>query len=322
VRVEQRWAGRVDANAWRKPDVAAEFNGLRLAFEIQTSSTFVDVIRARMEFYRNDGALVAWILPSFEPERRRQFEDDVVFSNNSNALVVTEQTARISIERRVFTLRCHYCEPVQSGNGIKDEWRSELMTFDQLQTNHARQQLYFYDYAGAQASLLAHQKLSAKVERDDALRAQLEAFWLENGGDTHGDAARERYAALRQPLRERGIVLPLWRRDDGFRSGMRFLLSAKHGRPIGFGFSRLVQVAHQVAGASAARRFLYPFVLLLVAHGTARQLDEEDHSGKWRAKRAAVKALVKEERSRPRDDADKRLLPILSFAFPEIAEKL
>jgi hypothetical protein len=40
---EQRWKGPV-TGAWRKPDVSARYQGLPVAFEVQLSTTFLDVI--------------------------------------------------------------------------------------------------------------------------------------------------------------------------------------------------------------------------------------------------------------------------------------
>lgn len=46
VEVESRWAGRLTGE-WRKPDVRARLAELAVAFEVQLSTTYLDVVVAR-----------------------------------------------------------------------------------------------------------------------------------------------------------------------------------------------------------------------------------------------------------------------------------
>lgn len=50
IRQEKRWQGTITSE-WRKPDVRAVFGGTPIAFEIQLSTTFLDVIVERRRFY-------------------------------------------------------------------------------------------------------------------------------------------------------------------------------------------------------------------------------------------------------------------------------
>jgi hypothetical protein len=84
VLLEKTWRSTTDLATYRRPDVRASFKDVRLAFEAQLSTTFLDVVVGRREFYRREGALLVWILPRFDPGDRRIMEDDILFTNNSN----------------------------------------------------------------------------------------------------------------------------------------------------------------------------------------------------------------------------------------------
>jgi competence CoiA-like predicted nuclease len=102
IRQERRWRSRHDPALWRQPDVQAICGGGCLAFEAQLSTTFLNVVVERRMFYREEGALLIWILGQLNPDCRRLTTDDLLFSNNSNILVVDEETTRLSEERHTF----------------------------------------------------------------------------------------------------------------------------------------------------------------------------------------------------------------------------
>lgn len=57
VATEKRWSGTLTAE-WRKPDVRAIYRGIPVVFEIQLSTTYVNVIAERREFYLQEGGLL------------------------------------------------------------------------------------------------------------------------------------------------------------------------------------------------------------------------------------------------------------------------
>ncbi len=65
VLVEKIWKGAWTSQ-WRKPDVQAVYGGQRIAFEIQLSTTFLDVIAGRRDFYLAEGGLLFWIFARFD----------------------------------------------------------------------------------------------------------------------------------------------------------------------------------------------------------------------------------------------------------------
>ena len=62
----------------------------RIAFEVQLTTTFLDVVIGRKTFYRNQGALLVWVLAYFDPGYRQLTVDGVLFNNNANVFVIDE----------------------------------------------------------------------------------------------------------------------------------------------------------------------------------------------------------------------------------------
>ena len=75
---EKTWKASEGLTGLRRPDVSARTNTGRLAFEVQLSTTFMDVVLSRKEFYRAEGAALVWVLPFFHPSYRRMTDDDIL----------------------------------------------------------------------------------------------------------------------------------------------------------------------------------------------------------------------------------------------------
>src|ERR1039458_9842236 len=89
VRVEATWRGRLTGE-YRRPDVRATLDSRDVAFEIQLSTTHLNVIAERRYFYLCEGGLLFWIFRAFDADSRRLTHDDVFFNNNRNAFVVNK----------------------------------------------------------------------------------------------------------------------------------------------------------------------------------------------------------------------------------------
>jgi len=81
IELEPHWKGTLTSD-WRKPDVRAVYKGLPIAFEIQLSTTYLNVIAERRQFYLQQKGLLFWIFAIFDSERRRMTEEDVFYNNN------------------------------------------------------------------------------------------------------------------------------------------------------------------------------------------------------------------------------------------------
>ncbi len=303
--VEKVWKGK-DRVSWRKPDVQALFNDLRVAFEIQLSTTFLHVIAERREFYLREGGLLCWVFKSFDADRSRLTQDDVFYNNNRNIFLASEETLSASREAGKLILECRWAEPAFEDGKIVSRWNGRLVAFDELKIDRERQRVFLFDYDEA---------LRAVTHEFDtvSLRDRFEKFWINR--DPYPWRYSPDWGWLQNQLANRSISLPDNPYDgDGLAFLLDALYSAKHGRPIGWRHKKLIEVAHRVEGSY--KSFLRAFRSALSAYGRADQIRQEDMSGKWRRKVKTYRPLINAE--------DKLYEPnrgfdaLVSFLFPEI----
>ena len=114
-------------------------------------------------FYRGEGALLVWILRRFDEHCRRLTEDDILFSNNWNVLVVNADTVRASEAEQRCLFLCFYREPFLSGDTITERWRERLVAIDELHFDVEKQHCYWFDYEG---------ELTVPIHHGNAVRWQ------------------------------------------------------------------------------------------------------------------------------------------------------
>lgn len=74
VVVEGNWTGALTGER-RRPDVRAMYRGLPIVFEVQLSSTYLNVIAERRVFYLQEGALLVWVFAEFDDQMRKLTQD-------------------------------------------------------------------------------------------------------------------------------------------------------------------------------------------------------------------------------------------------------
>jgi Family of unknown function (DUF6035) len=277
--------------------VQAVSSDRRFAFEVQLSTTFLDVVVGRRDFYKEEGALLVWVVSKFLPEYRRLTTDDLLFCNNSNILVVDEETTRISEERRVFHVRCSFRRPVRDDDSLKDECDEKIIRFTDLTCDFQNQKAFLFDFEGEEKRLreiIEAEWEARQRQADDNLRAEFLSLWteLEPSSDDSPETSA-RWAAFKAEFATRGIDVWLDPRENGsFRGMMNGLLSAKLGRPVGWRFETLIQVAHHLADR-------YPEHLLGFGYankhfdtlddlGRQKLLENQDTSKKWAKKQPYI----------------------------------
>jgi hypothetical protein len=296
IQSEMRWTDRYDSGAWRRPDVQARSAGRLYAFEAQLSTTFLDVVVSRRLFYRDQGAMLVWVLGSFSPDHRRMTTDDLLFSNNSNVFVVDEETAAISESRNCFHLRCHFRRPFRISGTIDERWDASVVSIDDLSEDLENQRLFYFDYEGEMNNL--------KDRSYQALRERVIEFWLATM-NPHFDATTEnveKWQQIRMQCSSIGIELP------------RTPSSATYGRPVGWQFDQLIQVAHQLAQVHTEHLLAFGYALERSGHRTL--LESQDTSGKWERKRQEFGPRMRARDARYMPDP--KWLPALSFLFPDV----
>lgn len=312
ILMEKHWRSALDPKRWRQPDVQAVCGSQRIAFEAQLSTTFLDVVVGRRLFYKSEGALLVWVLGSFLPEFRRMTTDDLLFSNNSNVLVVDEETTLKSEETGVFYLRCFYRRPFLEGDKIEGDWQDQVVRFSELTHDVLEQRIYFFDYQGEERRL--------RETLDAALREEFFKFWeatepnFENRVESAGP-----WNVLKEKLEKRGVALPATASGNrNFRSMIHALLSALHGKPVGWQFDALIQVAHHLALDHP--QHLLAFGYALESSGHKATLAAQDGTRKWaRKKRQFWQKIQNRE---PEFLPDTEWLPALSFLFPEVGARI
>lgn len=313
---EKTWSS-ASTSRYRRPDVQCRLGEHRLAFEIQLSTTFLDVVLARRNFYRDESGLLIWVMGSFDPEYRRMTTDDMLFSNNANLLVIDDETTERSERSGKLHVRCCYRTAFRNGSELAGDWAEAIVAFERLTLDTEGQRAFLYDHDGAR------QAVRDELDHDVAVRAEKlrDTFverWLELG---HLYAERYEHDAawsdLRQALAAEGIdVSP--DRDRKVTSLLNAILSVREGRPVGWDFAKLIQVAHHIAERNAD--LLAAFGAAVKIYGRDALLEAEDAKGTWARRRRAIRERMAAGAAEVSPNTD--VLPLLHFLFPEVANSV
>jgi len=302
---EPRWVGS-QFGEWRKPDVRATFQGIPIAFEIQLSTTYLNVIVERRQFYLEQGGLLFWIFAEFDCELRRMTEDDVFYNNNQNAFIVDANTVAESLERKEFTLECVWAEPLR--NGGTSGFHRKRISFHELTLDPAKQQAFYFDFEGRKTQF-EDMQLSEAVR----LRQDFEA-WFGSGGYYAKDR-NQVWADYRERFRKQGVTLPpYFNRMDTML--LTCLYSAKNNKPWGQKRSHLVEVAHQVA--NAYKHHLKWFMHAVRRYGRLESMKLEGHPQRWKVKYDEWRAEHADELTQHLYHPKVENLPLVEFLFPEL----
>lgn len=305
--VEGRWTGEI-TGAWRKPDVRAVFNGTRVAFEVQLSTTYINVIAERREFYRQEGGLLFWVFSQFNIGARRLTQDDVFFNNNRNAFVINSRTRDESVAAKRFLLECVWAAPQVNSDAAP--LQRETVPFDALTLDSATQRAYYFDFDGERAKLAAENE-ARRQARHKALRERFEAFYTAYLPDHRFED--QEWQSLVRDFAAEGASLP--GHPGSLQKGLlNSLYSAKYGKVFGWDYPNFIQIAHHME--PGVRKYLHYFRKALKAYNRADLIRREDHSGKW-----AVKVAEYKERIRADDPAyvpDTEHDALVDVLFPEV----
>ncbi|WP_162896221.1 DUF6035 family protein [Novosphingobium sp. THN1] len=303
VAPEKTWKASEGLAGLRRPDVSARTDTHRLAFEVQLSTTFMDVVLSRKEFYRTEGAALVWVLPYFHPSYRRMTDDDILFGNNSNVFVVDERTAAASEAAGTFIMTCWYRKPVIQGDEIIDEWVERMVRWDEVMVDVDRQANIVFDYAQEAARLREELKAArleriaaakdaarqAQEERENELREQVLRFLL-NVSSNDGDLPRYKtWLVLNDSLRFIGYGFDGDNPDLQTATRIVHLIeSARAGKPVGFRYKSLAELGHHLIHQHP--ELLLAFGYMLRKFGTRDALYSDDRTGKLRVKLEAIRS--------------------------------
>lgn len=275
IQQEARWKGALPAQ-WRKPDITARYGEMRVAFEIQLSTTPLSVIAARRIFYQAEGALLFWIFAEFEQDYRRLTEDDIFFSNNLNAFVVNQKTVDTSIEEKEFLVECVWVQPMREGelSGL----HRRLLAFHELTLQPEKQRAFWFDFEAAKFALRPRSP-------EDVLREDIENWWLAEG--PIGEESKRHYEWNQFQRRLKAIDVDVSVYFFDYFTTLKVLYCAKHGRAICDGRGTLIAIAHGVI--SSHKRDLKWFMRAIKVFGMSKRLDEQDANHKFGQKLIAAR---------------------------------
>lgn len=305
IKQEERWKGTITGN-WRQPDVQAFYSlnegygGTRIAFEIQLSTTYLDVIAERRLFYAGERGLLFWIFAEFPEDGRRLTQDDVFFNNNQNAFIVDEESTAVSVARGELHLQCIWAEP-----GARQLQR-KLVSIRELRLDATKQQAFYYDYYGAEEALTRR-----ALQEAASLRERFEASWI--GWATNRDDLGKVWGSFYREFRAIGVPLPFYPKDL-HAILLNALYSAKHGRVIGWNYNKFIEVAHRIA--TGHKSYMRLFRHALEVYDRGEQIVFEDKSKRWSNRAKIYKRAMRE--GDPEYEPDTKHYEVLAFLFPEL----
>lgn len=268
ISVEKRFEGI--CKDWRKPDVSAIFNGKKIVFELQLTTTFLSVIAERNLFYQNNQTYIIWI---FDHKREnvecmRFMEKDIFYPNHHNAFFIDD-----NIKDDHFKLLCGYEMPIIVDDAIKNEWHLKEIDFAELKFN-SNYRAYWFDYEEQEKSLL-----------EEIKRRQFSEFgnlWQASSGEERNHLI-EKYTYL----------FDKQSRDINYfelSNLLDCLYSIKFRTVIGYNYSLVIQLLHQYLDKDSARNSHFGEYIFKAIRVYARdQIKREDKTGKLYSKAVAYK---------------------------------
>ena len=225
VEMEKRVYSTLPFFSWRQPDIQIDYQGHKIVFEIQLSTTFLSVITERDIFYRLNDYYIIWI---FNFDDNRKYVDlnnlamkDIYFANKRNAFIFDDEARKWSRESGQLVLKCNWVEPDSSWHFSNTEERfgGERVTLDMLKFDHDTHKLYFKDaetpyykqHPNIAKRLAAEQKTKEEYIKELEQRAQEKEI--------------RKQEAIEQMMRDGGRVIPFEEKKKiGFKYGTTHII--------------------------------------------------------------------------------------------------
>lgn len=146
TRIERYIVDEQDYHNRRRPDIRAIFTNKDMAIEVQITSTFMDVILEREDFYAAHNMFLLWVINKFRPDLFHQ--KDIIYSNKSQAFVLDEEARMRTEKEGKLYLKCYYKSYYCNHLGEIVEsvsYQHELITFDDLIFDEKDYSVYYFD---------------------------------------------------------------------------------------------------------------------------------------------------------------------------------
>jgi hypothetical protein len=213
---------------------------------------------------------------------------------------VSAATRDVSKREQRMMLLCHWPQPGLNGEQIEEVWKEQLVGFSDVKPDTTGRE-WFYDCDKERRTLhakLLKQRIRSYCTGYEALE------WEER--DARWDDLVRHAATMNFSLGDRLA-------ETRFRKLMSALLSLEEGKPVGFGFSALVSVAHHIYDKH--KPLLYYFLYAENAYARREQLLKAGKPGVWEKRRTEAKMEMKKGGQCEPDKAHDDLIRLL---FPEV----
>lgn len=129
----------------RKPDISANFNGRPVVFEIQISTTFLDIIVERDRFYKDHGVAMFWVFGDFDPSNARAAEKDIFNDNYHNVFSIDESVGISALECGELVFKGFFKKTIfdRFGKALREDWISCSVLFEDIKFNEITGKAYF-----------------------------------------------------------------------------------------------------------------------------------------------------------------------------------
>lgn len=225
VEMEKRVYSTLPFFSWRQPDVQIDYQGHKIVFEIQLSTTFLSVITERDTFYRLNDYYIIWI---FNFDDNMKYVDlnnlamkDIYFANKRNAFIFDDEARKWSRESGQLILKCNWVEPNSTWHYANTEkcFGGEPVTLNMLKFDHNTHKLYYYD-----AETPYYEQNPDIAERLIAEQKTKEEYIKELEKKAQEKEIRKQ-AAIEQMMRDGGHVIPFEEKKKiGFKYGVTTII--------------------------------------------------------------------------------------------------
>ncbi|MHA2811632.1 DUF6035 family protein [Vibrio campbellii] len=191
------------AKRWRRPDISARFasDNREVVFELQVSTTFLDVIISREEFYKNNDAYITWVFLDFDSEKFTTL--DIAYANKANVFVLDNEANHESELNGKLVMKCYYRQPYMTEElTIAHTWVSEIVDFSMLSFDETTKKTYFIDTEQLRMQVIEQindKKLRQQIEQQERERAREIALQQERDAQERLDKLERSYSRFHAP---------------------------------------------------------------------------------------------------------------------------
>lgn len=283
---------------WRKPDIRALYDhSINFVFEVQLSTTFIDEIVQRKQFYLKQGDFLFWIFKDFNLEDAKLTHLDIFIPNGHNAFVVDEETRDISVKNNKLHFKCFWNELSIQNETIVNNIKYKVISVpDSLVLYKDKQQAFYYDYEKARYNV----------------NLELLKIKIYNACNKYITDQSE-WESLQIDCSKYKLYLP---KNNLL---LKAIYSLKENRIIGTGFNKLIEYAHKIYEYNNGWALF--FAAASNAYSRKNILDSQDKNRKWEKKKLKMWSdlnKIKGSVFLP----DGTIYRAIMFLFPEVITEL